>query len=112
VIAALSEKLNKHRKVTFSVVFSITIVSLILISRADFSSNILDMLPLKDRVISQHFKFLSLFDTMDRIIFEVSLSDSSKSYEQLSSITGKVIDRLKKSEQFAFQGRTFFNCET
>jgi predicted exporter len=90
--------------VTFSVVFSITIVSLILISRADFSSNILDMLPLKDRVISQHFKFLSLFDTMDRIIFEVSLSDSSKSYEQLSSITGKVIDRLKKSEQFAFQG--------
>lgn len=102
MILWVSEKLQKHWRITFLFVTIITVVSLFLISRSDFSSNILDMLPLKDRVISSQLGFLSTFKTMERIIFEVSTTNPDQSYEQLADIAGKAINRLKSSDQFTF----------
>ena len=75
MIEKIAKTLQQHRAIsilTFVILFGISIV---FIYRGSYSHNILDMLPVKDRILSEHFKFFSLFDIMDRVVFEVSIKD-------------------------------------
>lgn len=103
MIAKIAQKLQRHRAltiVTFIILFG---ASVVFIGRGAYSNNILDMLPVKDRVISKYFQFLSLFDIMDRIVFEVSVEDSTKSFDQLAVVTQAIISKLKENDLLQFQ---------
>lgn len=104
MISKCANILCRHRRSTIISAVVIIFVSLFLVSKGNFSNDILDMLPLEDRIISRHFRFLSLFNMMDRIVFEMSIEDSTKTFEQLATATRAVIDRLKESNKFVFMG--------
>lgn len=103
MISIWAKLLQSHKKTTFSILLIISTLSFFLVSKGNFSSNILDMLPVEDRIISKHLDFLTLFESMNQVIFEVSLNDSTDNYDHLVSVTKSIIDSIKKSNAFIFE---------
>ena len=103
MISQIAQKLQKHRTLTILIFIILFGASIVFIYRGSYSHNILDMLPVKDRILSEHVKFLSLFDIMDRVVFEMSIEDTTKSFDQLAEATRTAISSLKEKELLQFQ---------
>ena len=103
MISKIVQKLRYYRVHTIIACVVLFAASLIIISKSTFSNDILDMLPVEDKILSRHFRFLSLFGITDRIVFEVSIEDSTKTYTQLAATTRAVTTRLRESGRLQFQ---------
>ena len=103
MISQIAQKLRLYRGLTIIACVFLFVASLILISKSTFSNDILQMLPVEDKILSKHFRFLSLFGITDRIVFEVSIEDSTKTYNQLATTTRSVISQLKENDRLQFQ---------
>ncbi len=98
----ISDWCQTHKKMTVILLTFAVVLSLFVVSRSQFSSNILDLLPVKDRVIAQHFTVLSLFNTIDKIVIEVSSLEENKPFAQLAQFSHRLIDSLTATEEFTF----------
>ena len=103
MISQIVQKLRQYRALTIIACAVLFVASIILIGKSTFSNNILDMLPVEDKILSRHVRFLSLFGITDRIVFEISIEDSSKTYNQLAATTRAVINQLRENDRLQFQ---------
>ena len=96
--------LHRFRMYTFITLAVIVGLSFFFLIKGNYSDDILDMLPVKDRIISQHLNFLSLHGYMKKIVFELSITDTTKTFDELKSTTREMIQHLRKTREFSFQG--------
>ncbi|MFP4415807.1 MAG: MMPL family transporter [Chitinispirillaceae bacterium] len=95
--------LNRHRRALGIVLAVISGLSIFVIVSRPISSNILDLLPLKDRVIGKQYYILSLFRAVDRIVIDISGKEQSSSFAQLSAAGQEVTTAIEKSGFFDVQ---------
>ncbi len=102
MVSQLARFLQKHKKATIAVILLVFCICLVLIKNGNFSNNILDMLPVEDRIIAQHVRVLSVFSTMDRVMFELTASDSTTDFNRLAETARKTMSLLAGSNRFDF----------
>ena len=90
------------KKIIILLTIALTLLSIFAISKAEFSSDIVKMLPLEDRVIAKQYQILKAFDAMGVTLFEVSNREKATSFLELKKTTDSIVSILKTDSIFLF----------
>ncbi|MBD3390856.1 MAG: MMPL family transporter, partial [Chitinivibrionales bacterium] len=95
---------SRHRPAAMIALGFAGIAAVFVLSRRRFSSDILDLLPLEDKVIARQYEFLSASGAMQQVVLDISSPDTSAAFAGLSAAAGLVVDTLAASGLFDMSG--------
>ncbi len=88
------------KKVIIITVTLLSLFSVFSLFRADFSTDIISMLPLEDVVIKEQYKVLSAFNSMNKVVVEISKKDSLVEWVSIYKDAGICLEELTKDSIF------------
>ena len=86
-------KLNPMKKTVISIVATLSILSILSLLHVKLTTDITEMLPLKDPVIADQYRVLTAFNSMEKVIFDISINDCNNFVVFLNTKVGFILTK-------------------